>query len=567
MFKLRIRTALPLLLLCLALVLAAIALWLNRHPEMLLGMLNRQLPAGTVVHDVRGLRVSTFGGELASLSAGQDGTLLKLGETRWRWQIEHWWPLTLAPQSIESREFQIQLAAPEPANASLTPLPRFWTSSWWPRVAGMHARASHFSITDADDAPLLEGRFELEHGGTSGTAQLQMPGTPEVSLQWEVDSGSVQQPAWQLQWRSGAPLAASGTLAIRANDSGADWRFTLQATDITLQDQPLRELDILATGNSDLFDGKTALAQATLQASGSLATAYGDTTWQCDATLEVLPTLVSGTTLDRCNATTGNTKLSLNAPLTLQLDAGFNPQTLAFGSGALRIENAAWQEWQLATLQADINAATVWQGGDTPWIAPPLHLSAQLANTGLDAALSAEGRFDQTSWQHGRWNGALNAVLHGNFRKHELTPLDLELSADGDNARLAARGKLATPAIGRLLDFTASHDIPKSATHIQTTLDTSSWKWGEGLLSTLLGPRQTLFDGDLLGATAHAKLRLDLTPGHMRMRADGEATRVFAMISGIGVAGLDITPFSVDYRDGDIAAFAPLDARIDSVNA
>ena len=47
MFKLRIRTALPLLLLCLALVLAAIALWLNRHPEMLLGMLNRQLPAVT----------------------------------------------------------------------------------------------------------------------------------------------------------------------------------------------------------------------------------------------------------------------------------------------------------------------------------------------------------------------------------------------------------------------------------------------------------------------------------------------------------------------------------------
>ncbi|MBK7169427.1 MAG: YdbH domain-containing protein [Gammaproteobacteria bacterium] len=567
MLKHRIRTILSLLLLCLALLMAATAMWLNRHPETLLGMLNRQLPAGMVVHEVRGLRVSAFGGELALLSAEQDGHALKLGATRWRWSIEHWWPLTLAPQSIETGQLELRLAATDPANASLTPLPRFWNSEWWPRIAGMHAQASHFSIADADGAPLIEGSIDFEHGAASGNALLRAPGSPAVSLQWEADTGSAQQPAWQLTWQSGAPLAASGTLTILANDSGADWRFTLQAAEITLRDQQLRELEIRAAGSSDLFAARTALAQATLQASGKLATADGAASWHCEARLEVLSTGVSSATVDSCTASSGNTGLILGAPLTLLLDADFNPQTLRFGSGALHIEDAAWQEWHLDTLHADIAAAAVWAGGDTPLLAPPLRFSAQLANSTLATTIDAEGAIDNASWQNGRWEGALNAVLHANYRKHEVAPLALLLNASGNSAALTARGQLDTKAIGRLLDFSVTHDNTKSTTRARATLDTDPWKWGEGLLGTLLGPRQTLFGGDLQAARVRATLRLDQAPGHLRMRADGEATRMFAMVSGIGIAGLDITPFSVDYRDGAMAAFAPLEARIDSVNA
>lgn len=567
MFKHRIRTILSLLLLCLALLVAATAMWLNRHPETLLDMLNRRLPTGMAVHEVRGLRASAFGGELAALSAEQDGHTLKLGATRWRWSIERWWPLTLTPQSIETGQLELRLATSDPADASLTPLPRFWNSEWWPRIAGMHAQARHFSITDADGAPLIEGSFELEHGAASGNALLRAPGSPAVSLQWEADTGSAQQPAWQLTWKSGAPLAASGTLTILANDSGADWRFTLQAAQITLQEQQLRELAIRAAGSSDLFDARGALAQATLQASGKLATAYGAASWQCEARLEALSTGVSSTTIDSCSATAGNTGLTLDAPLTLHLDADFNPQALHLGNGALRIENAAWQEWQLSILRADIEAGTVWAGGDTAVLAPPLRFSAQLANSALAATIGVEGALANASWQKGRWEGALNAVLRANYRKHEVAPLELLLSANGNSAALAAHGQLDTKAIGRLLDFSATHDNAKSTTRARAALDTGSWKWGKGLLGTLLGPRQTLFGGDLQGARVRTNLRLDLAPGHLRMRADGEATRVFVMVSGIGIAGLDITPFSVDYRDGAIAAFAPLEARIDSVNA
>ena len=75
-----------------------------------------------------------------------------------------------AGATIETGQLELRLAATDPANASLTPLPRFWNSEWWPRIAGMHAQASHFSIADADGAPLIEGSIDFEHGAASGVA-------------------------------------------------------------------------------------------------------------------------------------------------------------------------------------------------------------------------------------------------------------------------------------------------------------------------------------------------------------------------------------------------------------
>jgi len=143
--------------------------------------------------------------------------------------------------------------------------------------------------------------------------------------------------------------------------------------------------------------------------------------------------------------------------------------------------------------------------------------------------------------------------------------VDTTFRADPDKLRI--QGALSRARPGRLLDWQGDYAFVDGKYRATLTLDSSGWDWGQGLLRTLLGAKQTLVPGDLLGGELRATARLRGTPGHMRIAIDGSARRLAGIAAGMGVAGLDCAPIALTIEDGAVGAFTDLPCTVDSVNA
>lgn len=73
----------------------------------------------------------------------------------------------------------------------------------------------------------------------------------------------------------------------------------------------------------------------------------------------------------------------------------------------------------------------------------------------------------------------------------------------------SADGALQHTTVGRLFDWHISYTNAGTKLEGKLSLDSSDWRWGDGLLHALLGTRQTLFAADLRSGRLRMTARLD----------------------------------------------------------
>ena len=546
-----------------ALLLGALALtlWLRQHPESIIAALNARLPPGIALGELRGLRVSAIGGRVQLLTLVASGSRLRIEDARWFWRITGIWPLTVEPQRVSMRALHVRLAATD--SAAL--LPRFWLAGWWPLVARMSAASEQLRIDARNGDPLLEGRIDASDGGASGNATLRVPGMPALALQWQPHPDTTR--GWQVNWRGERPGTPSGTLVLRATPSGADWQLEAQMPALQAAGVALSDLTLSARGSSDLFEGSGPLATATLELGGKAGTPRGEASWQCTGALGMQQSLHSSLHIPGCTAALAGATFALAAPLTLVLDAAFAPERLETAGGTLQLRGLTQAAWTLEDLQLTLAQGTLWRAGAAALALPDTAIAAALAHAGSASRATLHGRLTGLTANGANRGAKLGGKLELRRGVHVLKALDLDTTFVANPDTLRVRGTLSRARPGKLLAWQGDYAFANGKYHATLTLDSTGWDWGKGLFRTLLGAKQTLAPGELLGGELRATAGVRGAPGHLRIAIDASARRLTGIAAGIGVAGLDCAPLALTIADGVIDAFSELPCTIDSVNA
>jgi hypothetical protein len=546
-----------------ALLLGALVLtlWLRQHPESIIAALNARLPPGIALGELRGLRISAMGGRVQLLTLDASGAALRIEDARWFWRITGIWPLTVEPQRVSMRALRVRLA--ETDNAAL--LPRFWLAGWWPLVARMSAASEQVRIDDSNGELLVEGRIDASDGGARGNATLRIGDFPPLALQWQPHRDTTR--GWQVDWRGERPGAPTGTLVLQSAPSGADWQFEAQVPALQAAGVALSGLRLSARGSSDLFEGSGPLAMATLQLGGKADTPRGETSWQCTGALEMHQSVQSSLHIPGCTATLAGATFALAAPLTLVLDAAFAPERLDTAGGTLQLRGLAEAAWTLEDLQLTLPHGTLWRAGGAALALPDAEMAAAVAHAGSESHATLRGRLTELTANGANWSAKLGGSLQLRSGVHVLKALDLDTTFVANPDKLRVMGALSRAKPGKLLAWQGDYAFADAQYRATLTLDSTDWGWGKGLLRTLLGAKQTLVPGDLLGGELHATADVRGTAGHMRVAIDASARRLTGVAAGIGVAGLDCAPLALTIDDGVIGAFSELPCTIDSVNA
>jgi len=557
----RIHSALLAVAAALLLGALALTLWLRQHPQSIIAALNARLPPGIALGELRGLRVSAVGGRLQLLTLEANGSRVRIEDASWFWRITGIWPLTLEPQRISTRALRVQLAATD--SAAL--LPRFWLADWWPLVARMSAASEQLRIDDSDGQLLLEGRIDASDGGASGNATLRVSGWPALALQWQPQADAPR--AWQVDWHAETPDPPTGKLLLQATQAGADWQLEAQVPVLQAVGVALSGLRLSARGNSDLFDGSGALATAMLQLGGKAGTPRGEASWHCAGSLEMQQSLQSTLHIPGCDAALAGATLALAAPLALVLDAAFAPARIDTAGGTVQLRGLTQAPWTLEDLQLTLPGGTLWRAGAESLALPDTEVAAAIASPANDAHATLQGRITGATVEGDNWGAKLGGNLELRQGALALKALAVDTTFRADPDKLRIQGALSRARPGRLLDWQGDYAFVDGKYRATLTLDSSGWDWGKGLLRTLLGAKQTLVPGDLLGGELRATARLRGTPGHMRIAIDGSARRLAGIAAGMGVAGLDCAPIALTIEDGAVGAFTDLPCTVDSVNA
>ena len=557
----RIHSALLAVAAALLLGALALTLWLRQHPQSIIAALNARLPPGIALGELRGLRVSAVGGRLQLLTLEANGSRVRIEDASWFWRITGIWPLTVEPQRVSMRALGVRLAATD----STALLPRFWLAGWWPLVARMSAASEQLRIDDSDGALLLEGRIDASDGGASGDATLRGAGLPALALQWRPHADTPR--AWQVDWRGEAPDAPNGTLLLQATPAGADWQLEAQVPALQAGGIALSGLTLSASGSSDLFEGIDPLATATLQLGGKAGTPRGEASWQCTGALQMQQSLQSTLQVPACDAVLAGATLALAAPLALELDAALAPQRLDTAGGTVKLRGLTQAAWTVEDLQLTLPQGTLWHAEVTALALPDTEIAAAIAHAGSESRATLHGRLSELS-AHGANRGArLGGKLELRRGVHVLKTLDLDTRFDANAEQLRVAGTLSRAKLGKLLGWQGDFAFADAGYRATLALDSSGWDWDKGLLRTLLGAKQTLVPGDLLGGELRATAIVRGTPGHIRVAIDASARRLAGIAAGIGVAGLDCGPIVLAIEDGVIGPFTDLPCTVDSVNA
>jgi len=269
----RVRHALPLALLALALALG-VALWqFSPRPALWLALLNRQLPPDLSVEALAGLRFST--------------RHLHIGAVRLRWQdhridahhlnldfaVTSWWPLTAQLQHVDAATVDVALAAPtEPIGpADPQPFPRFWQLPAWSWVTSLSGDLGHWRVRNPAATLDASGTLRWIDGFTAGTVAAAV-GATSVDVAWQRDGDAP--PQWLLQWRAAGSASGTGTLALAWLDGPLE--FTLEgAMEALLPDHSaVSMVRLQAHGQAHLFDADPLRAEGSWH--GAIDTAFGD---------------------------------------------------------------------------------------------------------------------------------------------------------------------------------------------------------------------------------------------------------------------------------------------------
>ena len=546
-----------------ALLLGALALtlWLRQHPESVITALNARLPPGIALGELRGLRVSAVGGRVELLALEANGTALRIEDARWFWRITGIWPLAVEPQRVGMRALGVRLAATD--NVAL--LPRFWLSDWWPLLARMSAASEQLRIEDSEGTRLLDGRIEASDGGASGNATLRVTGLPALALQWQPHADMPL--AWQVDWRGESVAGPNGTLLLRATPSGADWQLEAQLPALEAYGLQLRGLTLSAQGSSDLFEGSGPLASATLHLGGKADTPRGEASAQCTGALQVQQSRQSTLDVTACEAALAGATFALAAPLALVLDAALTPERLDTAGGTVKLRGLTQAPWTLEDLQLTLQEGTLWQAAPTALALPDAEMAATIAHVGSDSHATLHGRLTGLSANGANRGAKLDGKLELRRGAHMLKALDLDTRFDANPEKLRVEGALSRARPGKLLAWHGDYAFANAGYRATLTLDSSDWDWGKGLLRTLLGAKQTLVPGDLLGGELRATAIVRGTPDRMRIAIDASARRLAGIAAGMGVVGLDCGPIALTIENGVIGAFSDLPCTVDSVNA
>lgn len=557
----RLRSALLVAAAALLLGALALTLWLRQHPESVIAALNARLPPGIALGELHGLRVSALGGRVELLTLEANGTALRIEDARWFWRITGIWPLGIEAQRVSMRALGVRLAATD----STTLLPRFWLTDWWPLVARMSAASEQLRIDDSEGARLLDGRIDASDGGASGGATLRVPGVPALALQWRPHADLPR--AWVIDWHGETSDGPNGSLLLQATPDGADWQLEARLPALQASGLQLSGLTLSAQGSSDLFEGSGPLASARLQLGGKADTPRGEASVQCTGALQMQQSRQSTLDVTACEAALAGATLALAAPLALALDAALAPERLDTAGGTVKLRGLRQAPWTLEDLQLTLHKGTLWQASPTALALPNAEMAATIAHAGSDAHATLHGRLTGLS-AHGENRGAkLEGKLELRQGAHVLKALDLDTRFDANPEKLRLEGALSRARPGKLLAWQGDYAFADATYRATLTLDSSGWDWGKGLLRTLLGAKQTLVPGDLLGGELRATAMVRGAPARMRIAIDASARRLAGIAAGMGVAGLDCGPISLTLENGVIGAFPDLPCTIDSVNA
>ena len=557
----RIRSALLAVAAALLLGALALTLWLRQHPETFIAALNARLPPGMALGELHGLRVSAVGGRLQLLTLDAGGARLRIEDASWFWRITGIWPLTVEPQRVSTRALRVQLAATD--GAAL--LPRFWQADWWPLVARMSAASEQLRIDDSDGQLLLEGRIDASDGGASGNATLRVSGWPALALQWQPQADTPR--AWQVDWHAETPDPPTGKLLLQATQAGADWQLEAEVPVLQAVGVALSGLRLSARGNSDLFDGSGALATAMLQLGGKAGTPRGEASWQCTGALQMQQSLQSTLQVPACDAVLAGATLALAAPLALVLDATLAPRRLDTAGGTVKLRGLTQAAWTVEDLQLTLPRGTLWHADATALALPDTEIAAAIAHAGSDVRATLHGRLSELTANGANRGARLGGKVELRRGAHVLKALDLDTRFDANADQLRVEGALSRAKPGKLLGWQGDYAFADTGYRATLALDSSGWDWGKGLFRTLLGAKQTLVPGELLGGELRATAVVRGTPGHIRMAIDASARRLSGIAAGIGVAGLDCGPIVLAIEDGVIGPFTDLPCTVDSVNA
>lgn len=548
-------------------VLAA-TLWLRAHPQQLLAALNARLPAGVVVQEVRGLSAWAAGGRIGRLRLELAGTTVSIDDARWYWSIESVRPLRIAAGSLAIAALEARLAPGSAAARDVVPLlPRFWTLGWWPALAHSGATVEQLRLVRDDGTGLLAGELAVADAGATGHATLRAPSGIAAQLRWQPLANEAR--AWRIEWQADAGASAHGTLDLRAAATADAIAWELRAEMPAFGPAPaLSELALDAAGSADLFAAMDPLLVARLQVTATLDTPLGPAPARCVGTFTAAQSLAAVISLDACDARVETAGLALRMPLLFTLDAAWSAGSLGTSGGSLRLSGLPEGGWNLRELRFESPAATLWEAGSTTLAAPATSFAIELAEPAHDLALRLAGGFAAQRFDLARPRATLRASLHASRGRERLQqPLELRATLAAGDGTLGVDGTLAHPAIGRLLAWRLTHAWHDATLGGELTLDTSAWRWGEGLLHTLLGEGQTLFTGDLRAGMLRATARLDGSAQNPRVRLQGSASGLGGTVGRAAFVGLDCAPFGLVWRTARLKLSEDIVCAARSVNA
>jgi Dicarboxylate transport len=545
---------------CLVTVVAG-ALWIRAHPHVLAQMISTHLPSGAVLRELSGLKLRLTGGELDALAAEWEGTTFRVRGANWIWRIESWWPLRIAPQSIAGEELSVRLSPDKSPDPAL--IPRYWESDWWPTVAAIDARVKLLRVLDHTGALLVEAELDVSDGASAGQSRVMIPNLPPLAVQW----APATEGAWRIDWRSEAPMAASGTMGIRRSGNGIDWTLAARAEPLDLGGTQTRDLVVDASGSSDLFAGSEPLIRTALRIGATSGATANALAWRCEAAATVSQAREVALDIATCAGEKDKTSIAFDAPVSVRFDAARALAHVSVAAGRLRVEQLNQGAWKIPSLDATLNAATLFDATVPGWTLPALHYKTEARNAASKRVAYVEGKVSEARFLDGKSSARIDAEVTLQQGPHVIAPLTVRIAAHADATMIDAEGTVKTSAIGTLATFTGRYTRAESAYEVNATIDSAQWRWGKGLFATLLGARQTLVPAELLSGELKAAIRLRGNPQRSSVRVDATARRLFASASGSAVAGLDLAPFTVDFRNGKRKALAPLAWTIDSLNA
>lgn len=552
-----------------AVLLAArvLTLWLHAHPERILAVLNAWLPGGVRVLEVRGPGASATGGCIERLRLELDGATLAIDDVRWYWGLDSLRPLRFAPRSLTIARLEARLPpGNDRARIAGLLLPRFWTTAWWPALARSGLTLERLLLRHHDGTELLSGGLTLTDGGSTGSAQLHIPQRGAAQLQWQPANDTPY--AWHVDWSTDmqTPVRGAAELFADPRTGAIAWKLHayLQTPAATAG---VRELQLDASGNADPFDATSALLVARMQADATLGTPSAVTRVRCTGGLDAAQSFATAITLDACDAHFGSAAIVLRLPLLLTLNADGSPQSLDSRGGTLQLDRLPIDAWEVQELRIGAPATTLWQAGSTTLATPAIEFALRLAHAANDIHIGIDGNLDAAHFEPTRPRMNVRTTLHASQGTLQLQPLELHAALAVAGGVFSADGALQHTTVGRLFDWHISYTNAGTKLEGKLSLDSSDWRWGDGLLHALLGTRQTLFAADLRSGRLRMTARLDGRVTRPRVRIEVAADDLAGTVGRGAFVGLGCAPLSLTWESSRLRLHDDIDCSARSVNA